>query len=316
MTKRNKSFFEIFLQGVGLYFSNANKFLSYMMFPVFGQLFGLLLIYYSTLFYNKNLSVILVNYPVLNQPIYKTIILMVILVPALVLYVSALWKYWIAYGAVNSMCDNLLKSGRVYDFGAHNQLVTSNWVIFLSISFIYHFLAFIAINPIFWIIGALLLIYFSLVFQVFIFEDLPTVDCFKKSSIYVQENFKKTTALILSVGALTYCIIPQIICTFLDVIKVKPFLSLFIAEGISTSSLYEINLMLSTVHQSPVTPESVSGFFVTSAIYVVTIQLLLPLRTICFCLWYKLYGKENDAVKKVDAKFMERVNKEVKRRKK
>ena len=196
MTKRNKSFFEIFLQGVGLYFSNANKFLSYMMFPVFGQLFGLLLIYYSTLFYNKNLSVILVNYPVLNQPIYKTIILMGILVPALVLYVSALWKYWIAYGAVNSMCDNLLKSGRVYDFGAHNQLVTSNWVIFLSISFIYHFLAFIAINPIFWIIGAFHIFSFlssisSTLFQTacyFILKYIIFTSLFPNSRIYYNTN--------------------------------------------------------------------------------------------------------------------------------
>ena len=51
MVKKNKTVFEIFLQGVGLYFSNIDKFLHYMLYPVFGQLFGVIVIYYSVVFY-------------------------------------------------------------------------------------------------------------------------------------------------------------------------------------------------------------------------------------------------------------------------
>ena len=92
MVKKNKTVFEIFLQGVGLYFSNIDKFLHYMLYPVFGQLFGVIVIYYSVVFYNTNLSALIINYPVLNEDIYKNIILFVVLIPGLVIYLTALWK--------------------------------------------------------------------------------------------------------------------------------------------------------------------------------------------------------------------------------
>ena len=42
-----------------------------MLYPVFGQLFGVIVIYYSVVFYNTNLSALIINYPVLNEDIYK-----------------------------------------------------------------------------------------------------------------------------------------------------------------------------------------------------------------------------------------------------
>ena len=317
MTKKIKTFFEIFLQGIGLYFSNADKFLQYMFYPVFGRVLGGIIIVYSIIFYNQNLDALIVNYPVLNTPLYKNLILFIVLIPGLIVYLSSLWKYLISYASVNSMTENLLKSDRVYDFPAHNELVTRRWFKYLCLWILYGSIMFLTAIPIFWLIGGILLVYFTFVFQIFVFEDqLSPIDCFKKSSIYVQGNFWKLFWLITFIGGLTYCIIPQIIYTFLNLIKVNGFLTSFIAEGIQTSSLYNLNLMLSAVNHPPVNPQNIASIIVAILIYKITIQMLLPLRTICICLWYKNFCNDNDVVKIADQKFMNRVNQEVKRRKK
>ena len=317
MVKKNKTVFEIFLQGVGLYFSNIDKFLHYMLYPVFGQLFGVIVIYYSVVFYNTNLSALIINYPVLNEDIYKNIILFVVLIPGLVIYLTALWKYLVAHASINSMTENLLKSDRVYDFPAHNMLVTRRWFPYVCLCLMYGIIVLLTSLPIFWIIGGILLVYFTFIFQIFVFEDeLSPIDCFKKSSIYVQGNFWKVFSLIGIMVILTCCIIPQIVYTGLNIIKVVPFLSEFVSEGIQTSSLYNLNIMLSAINHKPLEPIDVSKLIVMISIYSLTIQALLPLRTIRVCLWYKMYCNDNDVVKKVDQKFMNRVNKEVKRRKK
>ena len=45
MSKKNKTPLGIFTESIGLYFSNFDKFVKYMTFPVFGQILGLLLIF-------------------------------------------------------------------------------------------------------------------------------------------------------------------------------------------------------------------------------------------------------------------------------
>lgn len=316
MTKKNKTFFDIFLQGIGLYFSNIDKFIQYMLYPVFAQLFGAIVIYYSVVFYNQNISRLIINYPFLNTDLYKNLLLFLVLLPGIIIYLSALWKYLVSYASVNSMTENVIKSDRVYDFPAHTMMVTRRWPEYLCLCIIYICIAFLTTIPIFWIIGGILLVYFTFIFQIFIFEDeLSPIDCFKKSSIYVQGNFWKIFALIILVGGLTYVILPQIICTFLTIIKVNEFITGFVAEGIHTSSLYNINLMLSAINHEPLAPINVATFIVTLTIFRMVSQMLLPLRTICLCLWYKTFCNDNDVVKKIDKKFMDRINKDVKRKK-
>ena len=56
MAKSETSPLNIFTESVGLYFSNFDKFIKYMTFPVLGQIAGLLLIFFITYFYTINLS--------------------------------------------------------------------------------------------------------------------------------------------------------------------------------------------------------------------------------------------------------------------
>ena len=123
MAKKTKTPLGIFTESIGLYFSNFNKFLQYMSFPVLGQIAGLLLVFLITFIYTKNLPALILKFPVLDN--FNTLILISILLtlPGLIIFVKAFWEYLVAYGAVNSMLDNMLKSGKVYDFNAHTELI-------------------------------------------------------------------------------------------------------------------------------------------------------------------------------------------------
>ena len=133
MTKSKKNIFNILVEAIGLYFSNFDKFIKYMSFPVLGQIAGLLIVFLITYFYSVNLPNLLEKYPNLNN--FNTLVLMsvVIALPGLIIFCKAFWEYLVAYGAVNSMVENMQKSGRLYDFQAHTELVKRRAVVFIGL---------------------------------------------------------------------------------------------------------------------------------------------------------------------------------------
>lgn len=307
MTQKNKTVFEIFLQSIGLYFSNADKFLQYMFWPVFGQLIGIIVLVYTVCLYNKNLDALLVTYPILNTTLYKSLVLLVVLIPGLIIYLRSLWGYFVAYSAVNSMAACMLKSDKLYDIPAHNLMVTGRAAQYFCLWGLYLSIILISSIPIFWIIGGLLLIYFSFIFQIFIFEpDLAPIDCFKRSSVYVQKSFWRVFSLITLLGALTYFIIPQIMYSFFKVIRLVEVLSKFLSQYLQIFSYSGINVILSTMGIKPITPLWTAEAIVSIVIWGMVIQMLLPLRSVCMCLWYKTQYNDDDIVKKVDERFMKR----------
>ena len=58
MSKKNKTVLNIFAEALKLYFSNFDKFVQYMTFPVWGQIIGLGLVFLLTYFYAKNMLIL------------------------------------------------------------------------------------------------------------------------------------------------------------------------------------------------------------------------------------------------------------------
>ena len=123
MAKKTKTIFGIFTESIGLYFSNFDKFIKYMTFPVLGQIAGLALIFGITYLYTANLPKLLAKYPNLDNLNTLIVLSVLITLPGLAIFMKAFWEYLVAYGAINSMYDNMQKSGRVYDFEAHTELI-------------------------------------------------------------------------------------------------------------------------------------------------------------------------------------------------
>ncbi len=317
MAKKNITIFEIFLQGLGLYFSNIDRFMLYMAFPVLGQLLGLIITVSLLYFFANYNTVLLASMPILQNQMYANIVFALILLPAIALWIKAFWDYMIAYSAVNSMTDNMLKSERVYDFPAHTSMVTRRALSYLGLCLIFLSLILLTYIPIFMVFGWILLVYYAFIFQIFMFEpELSPSECFKKSASYVSNNFKRTFLMISLVGLFTYIIVPQIVLTFLTTLKTVDWLKNIVVQYITVPSLDSVNMVLSAMGATQITPMQVSTFIVQTLIIIVVIQLLLPLRVICMCLWYKNFYNDAGAMKKIDDRVLDRAGASTKKKRK
>ncbi|DAA96090.1 TPA: hypothetical protein CPT80_05430 [Candidatus Gastranaerophilales bacterium HUM_9] len=317
MAKKNITIFEIFLQGLGLYFSNIDRFLIYMLFPILGQLAGLVITVCLLYFFANYNTMLLASLPILKNQTYANITIAVVLFPAIILWVKSFADYMIAYSAVNSMTDNMLKSERVYDFPAHTKMVTRRAFAYFNLCVMFLALMFLTSIPIFMVFGWILLVYYAFIFQIFIFEpELSPGDCFKKSASYVSGNFKRTFSMIALVGTFTYIIIPQLVLTFLTTVKAVDWLKNLIVPYISVPSLDSVNMVLSAMGIAQIMPKQVALFIVQFLIIIMVIQLLLPLRVICMCLWYKNFYNNAGAMKKIDDRILDRAGVPTKKKRK
>ena len=255
--------------------------------------------------------------PMLQNQMYANIVIALILFPSIALLIKAFCDYMVAYSAVNSMTDNMLKSERVYDFPAHTLMVTRRGIAYLGLCLIFLSLILLTYIPIFMVFGWILLIYYAFIFQIFMFEpELSPSECFKKSASYVSNNFKRTFLMISLVGLFTYIIVPQIVLTFMTTLKTVDWLKSLVVPYITVPSLDSVNMVLSAMGVAQITPIQVATFIVQSLIIIVVIQLLLPLRVICMCLWYKNFYNDAGAMKKIDDRVLDRAGASTKKKRK
>ena len=300
MTKKTQTPMGIFTESIGLYFSNFDKFVKYMTFPVLGQIAGLGLVFLVTFFYTANLPALIERFSLFDNFTFLILISIVITLPGLAIFVKAFWEYLVAYGAINSMLDNMLKSGRVYDFDAHTELIKRRTIPFIGLWFLFGVFSLIAVCPLFWVICAILAVYFVLVFQVFTFEpDVSPLGCVRKSLSLIKGHFASTFMLIALVGALTYIFIPQVFVKLFDISGINNFFSGMLVPLIE--QLPEINL---EKYGLGIIPKSdIALFTVQTMLAQILIQYTLPLRSILWSMWYK------ELEKKPSEKLMEKSKK-------
>lgn len=321
MTKRKKTPLMIFTESIGLYFSNFDKFIKYMTFPVLGQIAGLSLVFLLTYFYAKTMPNIIATVPALNNFGLLISIAVLITLPGLAIFVKAFWEYLVAYGAVNSMLENLLKSGRVYDFDAHTELIKRRTLSFVGLWFLFGIFSLISIIPFFWVPCAVFAIFFVLIFQVFTYEpELSPWGCVKRSLELVKGHFASTFMLMALVGSLTYVLIPKLVTVFCDYTYITKFFSNLILPIVNELPLAQWNVAISYLYLPPLKVEDVAIFTVGVFVAQIFIQYTLPLRSILWGMWYKelnggkLYVAKEDkhrkkTSKKPSEKLMESSNK-------
>ena len=307
MAKKNKTPLGIFTEAVGLYFSNFDKFMQYMTFPVLGQIAGLGLVFLITFFYTQKIPVLVQKYSIFNDFNMLILLSIVITLPGLAIFVKAFWEYLVAYGAINSMLDNMLKSGRVYDFSAHTELIKRRTLQFVGLWFLFGIFSLFAICPLFWIICAIFAVYFVLVFQVFTYEpELSPFVCVKRSLGLVKGHFASTFMLMALAGALTYIFIPQLIIKLCSLCGINSFLSNLILPLVNV--LPEINLQMYGIPM--ISKSEIALFTIETFLAQIIIQYTLPLRSILWSLWYKeLGGKGEKKAKRPSEKLIEASNK-------
>jgi len=305
MVKKETGIFEIISESVGLYFSNFSKFFKYMSFPVLGQIIGLILIFSCTYVYTKNLPYLISNYKFFDNFFVIIFLSLLITLPGFIILLKAFWEFIVAYGAVNSMVESMTKSGKLYDFPAHNQVITRRANSYILLWFIYGLFILLSLNICFWVLGLIFFIYFILIFQIFTLEELPPLQCFKRSLELIKGNYLKTALLVLFIGGFTYLLLPQLIMALINLTNTVGFLSNYLQVLTAQFPLDVINSNIEKIGFATITPYSVASTLISLIITQVIIQYTLPLRTICWCLWYKKLNKNKGKIEKKKQKKTE-----------
>lgn len=276
----NKSLWKIFFEGLKIYTVNIHKFLLYMAFPVLGQILGLYAIFGSTYWFSMNFQDLSIKYPALNEMTTLLIFSIVMTIPGLIIFLKAFWDYLVAYCAINSMTEGYLNTGRVYDFRAHNDVVYKKTFSFIALWFLFGIFTTLAILPPFWILGFIFFIYFILIFQVFTFENgLSPIGYFRRSFEIIKGNFGKTFVLMTILVIFTYILLASGLSVIFDYLNLTNILS-------KAFESWAFTLPLETVEKFGITPAIVAANMVKELVLFIAIGFTLPIRSICWTLWY------------------------------
>lgn len=286
MAKDNKTVFEIFIEGVGIYAKHFTTFFKYMSFPIWGQLLGVVLSLALPLWFAFNVST------ALSDSNLAYVITLLLCIPGLIIFTKALWEYLVAYVAVNSMTENTVKSGRIYDINAHKKVATMSKRVgeFVVLWLLFGLFSLIGILPPMWFFAIIIFVFIVLIFQVFTFEkNLTPWECFIRSKDLVKTNFWGTVGLMILVGGLTYFLLPKIAEMIFDFLRFTVLLNMWFDPLISTSlPLDQWNSALSALNVSyMITSLEITKTIVSTLISTLVIFYTLPLRSICWTLWYK-----------------------------
>lgn len=288
----NRSVWLIFFEGIKIFALNIHKFMLYMAFPVLGQILGIFLIFGLTFWFTQNMQDIAAKYDALNNMSSMITLIVVSVIPGVLILIKAFWDYLVAFVALNSMTEGYLNTGRVYDFKAHNSVATQKSFSFITIWFLISVMTILGILPVFWIFAGLFFVYFILVFQVFTFENgLSPVGYFKRSMFLIKGKFGRTFLLMAILTIFTYVILVSGLGVLFDAFNwTNPLAKMFEA--------WAYTLPIDPLEQYGVTPSVIGTELGKQLIFFLAIGFSLPIRSICWTLWYNELASEDEPVVK------------------
>ena len=280
--KLKNSIFFILWEGIKIYFSNIDKFLLYMLFPVFGQVIGIALSFGLSLgFADKVVQKA-------DSPAVALLMILLLAIPGLLIFAKAFWDYMVAYVALNSMTEGAVTTGKVYDLASHNEVATQRGWKYIGFLIVLSVLMSLGSSIFFIIPGFVLWIYFILVFQIFTFEpDLSITDIFKRSFLLVKGNWARTFILMVVLGFFSMYILTEGITVVFDYLNLTASASSIFNFISNLIPLDLVNKILVHANQPIITNEMISKTIFVSVLGMIISGLTLPIRSICWSLWYK-----------------------------
>lgn len=293
MAKKNESkivsVFKIIFEGLCLYFKNIDKFMKYMTFPILGQVLGLILIFSTQYLFATNLEKIVVLSPIFDNVSVVFTTLLIITIPAFIIFLAAFWKYLVAMGSLNSMANNLICSAKLDDLSIHNDTVNRRLGTYVSLLLILSLISFLGVIPLFWIPLLVVMIFLCLVFQVFALEEnLNAIEICKKSAKMIKGNFLKASLLLFLLYVISYIMIPELINYAFTKLSIYEVVNKPLETYLATLPLMEVQSMIQmfvpdfSLDFSAI-PKTIASIVVSTVVICYT----LPLRSICCTMLYK-----------------------------
>ena len=240
--------------------------------------------------------------------------ILLLAIPGLLIFAKAFWDYVVAYVALNSMTEGAVTSGKVYDFKSHNEVATRRSFKYIGFLLILSVLMSLGTSIFFIIPGFVLWIYLILIFQIFTFEpDLSIWECYKKSFVLVKGDWGRTFSLMLILAFFSIFIITQGITVVFDYLNLtKSVCSIFDFIG-KLLPLHTINHAFSYARLPyNITVEMVSNWIFVTILSCIVAGLTLPIRSICWSLWYKNLSDIKDTEQVKDTKRSKKITRKTK----
>lgn len=306
--KMKNSIWFVLFEGLKIYFSNIDKFILYMLFPVLGQVLGIALCFGLTLGLSDKIAA------KADSISSAMLFILLLAIPGLLIFAKAFWDYVVAYVALNSMTEGAVTSGKVYDFKSHNEVATRRSFKYIGFLLILSVLMSLGTSIFFIIPGFVLWIYLILIFQIFTFEpDLSIWECYKKSFVLVKGDWGRTFSLMLILAFFSIFIITQGITVVFDYLNLtKSVCSIFDFIG-KLMPLHTINHAFSYARLPyNITVEMVSNWIFVTILSCIVAGLTLPIRSICWSLWYKNLSDIKDTEQVKDTKRSKKITRKTK----
>ena len=214
----------------------------------------------------------------------------------------------VAYVALNSMTEGALTTGRVYDFQSHREVATRRTLKYIGLLLVVGILSLIGVitsSVILGIVPSLIFwVFFVLVYQIFTFEDdISLKDCFRRSIYLVRGNWWRTSLLMFILWFFSVYIITEgVSVIFASLHLTDRICSLFDFIGNNMPFLETVNDALKYFGLNVISVNAISKSVFMLFLTTVITGLSLPIRSICFTLWYKTLSglKDGKNVSKID----------------
>jgi len=308
--KNSENILQIFFRGIFLYIKNFFPFSIVMLFPVFGQVLGVLLIFAPVYFYRKYVLLALSGEQLQQNLVFLLLGLILILIPGFILFLNAFWEYLVAMISLNTLTADLVKKKSFGNFKTHNGavnlrtkdyitllfLLMSIWIIFPAIPFITLLLSLFFLDKtlsailfgISLLICVILLvlasIYLSLSCQIFALEIITPFGALKKSFEMMKKHFWRGIILAILLFIFTGILIPVLMqmplknTLFMDylVIPIEIYVKILSENPFIAGILEKIKYSVSDISRE--IAFSIISMLITS--------FMLPLGSICYTLFY------------------------------
>jgi|GEM_PF-2045286 len=311
----NNNIFQIIFRGILIYLKNFIPLSRTMLFPVFGQVIGIIWTLFMAVYMSRTIAKSFNQEAFTNNILFIFLILFATVLPGFLILLKAFWDYMIIIVSLNSMTSNIVKQGHLKDIKVHNDLVKVKskeyvglllflsviWLVGLALPALIFFVQspfapfmFIGLELLSLMILTVISVYLSLCYQVFAFENLSVINTVKRSWNLVEGNFCRTFFLGFILSLLTCMLIPGIFQlaiekTALTTVMVQP-LQPYTAALVNNPLYLMIVTIFSDITGQKLLPTAFSYQimkFMTKAVLggIVTV-FVLPLGSACYTLLY------------------------------
>lgn len=291
--KSNKFFgvFNLFFSSIKTYFLYLDQTSKYLLFPVFGQIISIVLIFLLTYLFVVNYDVLKNSCDFLNSDRTLFTLFWIIVAPLILIMVKAIYDYIIAFTSLNLLFYTFggKKNAKQVDFKANDNVIQRKLFSYIVLMLLVSILMFVPFLGIF----------LCLAFQVFAIEGSNSpFKAILRSVEMVKSNFIPTILMLLLCFVTTYYFLPAIFIWACEKISVYYF---FIHNCEKFFSIISFDNLFAYIDNFGIVAEPIKTFFepitmskmlVESTLSFIIIAFTLPFRCSCFTELYKLFDSE------------------------